>query len=250
MPYQHIVTPEKLEEIRSECEERDDHNTEAILDKYVTPDEAIGMVVTHHTHGYATPMCEVASVDVDEELVTLERLFDPDTTHEIPMDKPLDTPFIGKEYTVSWIEARVDGEWERVSDVSCLGDWRGPHTHGEEYDETRVVEKTYKHGADQYDEWPIRVARQSDEPEVVIEREDFQNPEVLDTVFDQITLPDDFDVGGLVVGEIYTEQHIVETEDGGHEKQHEIVWYSVKAQFRPGHRGYTSPVNGIDRSPA
>ena len=250
MPYQHVVTTEKLEEIRAETEDKDDHDTEVILDRYMTPDEALGTVVTHHTHGMATPMCEVTDVNVEEETLTLARLFDPDTTYTVPMDSSLDTPFIGKEYTVSWIEARIDGEWERVSDIACLGDWRGPHTHGEEYDETRVVEKTYKHGADQYGEWPIRVDRQSGEPEVVIDRESFQNPDVLDTALDQITLPDDFDVGGMVVGSIYTEEHIVETEDGGREKQHEIVWYDVKSQFRPDYRGYTSPVNAVDRSPA
>lgn len=247
MTYKHIATTEKQEEMREEAAEKDTNgDIDAVLERYLTPDEVLGIIVIHHPYGRGTPMCEVTDVDEDEGTVTLSRLFDPETTYTVGIDESLDTPFIGQEYNVEWIEARIDGEWERVSDVCGNGQWRGPSAD-DEYENVRVVEKTYKHGADKYDEWPLRVDHQSGEADCVIDREDIQNPEALDTVLNQIELPDDFDVNGLQVGEIYTDTHIVEDEDGQQYKEFEIVWYSVRSQFRPSVRRYTTAVNGVER---
>lgn len=248
MPHYHIATPDEIEEIRRDAEESD-HDVEAILDRYVTPDEAVGLVVELHKAGWFSPkMCEVVDVDTDDSTVRLEGLFDPETTHQLPFDAPLPVPFIGQEYTVSWLEARIDDDWQRVSDVRHPGQWRKARTDSDEYDNVRRVEKTYTHGTDQYREWPVRIDRQTGEPSVSFDRSDLQNPEALTTALNQVELPDNFSLNGLVIGQVYTDEHIVTTDDGHRERVYELVWYSIKPQFRPNGRRYTTAVNGVDHS--
>ncbi len=250
MPYKHLVTEDKLEEIIEDAENSDrDVNPDGIRDMYFTPDEALGRTIKLHLH-WGHTFCEIAAINMGDETVTLSELFT-DREFTVSTDDSFDIPFIGAEYTVEWIEAKVNGEWERVSDYSAPDDPMGPYVkRGEEYDTIRVVSKTYEYGSDKYSSWPIRIDRQTNEPEIVPDREDLQNPEVLDRVLDSIALPDDFDLGGLEIGTVYTDEHIVETDDGEYEREYEVVWWTIKSQFQPSNHRRVSPITALDRSPA
>lgn len=234
--YVNIATPEEIEQVREECEDRDGHDTEAILNKYITPEEAIGMVVKHHPHGYVDPFCEITEIDVDEEEITLTHLFARDTTFTIPIGKAVDVPFPGDEFSVIFVEGLKDGEWERISNVSDFGEFRlhiNKDVNVDEYDNTRQVEKTYTHGLPRLTEHKIRIDRQTGEPDITLDKDLIQNTEVLNKIRSSIEIPDDFDLRGHVVGKLYTDTHIVETNEGK-ERRHEIVWYNIDNSFRSG----------------
>lgn len=244
MPQTHLVTEDKLEQTVEEAKE-DGRDPDAIRDMYVTPEDAIGRVfkkMLHWGHTYY----EAVGVDREGEEVVFEELF---TGKEFREDfgTILNTPFIGDECTVSWVEAKIDGEWERVSEYATPDSWQNPTPpRGENYEQTRVVEKTYKHGSEQFDSWPIRIEHQSGEPEVAINGEGVQNDDVLEQVLESIELPDSFDLSGIQVGTIYTDKHIVEDGERKH-TEYEVVWWSIKNQFKPSRRDRISPVTTLDR---
>ncbi len=244
MSYKHLITQSKLDEVIERAEEDDNMDAPGIRNMYWLPEEAVGEVIKWHMHwGYT--FCEVVDVDVDDETITLSELFT-DREFTTDFEKSLDKPFIGSEYTVEWIEAKVDGEWERVSDYATPDDPMGPYIKsGEEYDNVRVVEKSYTYGAEKYYSWPIRVDRQTGEPGTVPEKESMTDPDLYDRLMDSIELPEDFDLNGMQVGTLYTDEHVIETDDGV-EKQYEIVWWTIDSAFQPSHTRL-SPVTEIDR---
>lgn len=244
MTRKHLVTEETLEKALADADEND-RDLDAIREMYVTPEEAVGQVFKKTLH-WGWTFYEAVDVDHEEEELVLEELFTGREFREA-FGEILQVPFIGAEFDVSWVEAKVDGEWERVSEYATPGEWRKPGLpNGEDYDQTRVIEKTYRHGDDQFDAWPIRIDHQTGEPEVVIDLEDVQNKTVLERMLDSIELPDSFALGGLEVGTVYTEQHLVETDDG-HAKEYEVVWWSVKSQFEPSRARRVSPVKSLER---
>lgn len=246
MPRKHLVTEETLNKALEEAEEND-RDVEAIRKMYVTPDEALGQVFRKTLH-WGRTFYEAVDVNREEEELILSELFT-DREFTEPFGEILETPLLGSEFEVSWIEAKVDSKWERVSSYATPGDWRSPHIpRDEDYEETRVVKKTYEHGADQYDSWPIRVDRQTGEPEIVIGLDDTRNSGLLKQVLDSIELPDSFDLGGLVIGTVYTEEKIKETENG-HKKEYEVVWWRIDSQFQPSNHRRISPVKKLDKTP-
>lgn len=247
MPYKTIKPGDEIDRIVKETDNADrDADLDAVRDMYVTPENAIGMVVKLALHwGHA--FCEVTDVDFEEEAITLEELFTGEQ-HVTDIDKALDVPFIGQEYTVKWIEARVDGEWERVSDYDTLKNPLGGNIpRGESYENTRQVEKTYKHGLDEFDTWRITVDQNTQNPEVFLDSDAVTNPEVLEGLLDSVVLPDNFDLSRLTIGTLYTKERYVGGEDG-REQKHEIVWWTVKSQFEENTgRNRFSPVTELDR---
>lgn len=243
MPQTHLVSQDRLDKTLEEAEEND-RNVDAIRDMYVTPEDAVGRVFKKmFDWGYT--FYEAVDVDYEEEELILEELF---TGREFTEDigEILHVPLIGNEHTVSWIEARVDGEWKRVSNYSTPDDWQGLPTQNDEYDQTRTVEKTYRHGEDEFEAWPIRVEHKSGEPEVAIDGENVKNDGVLEQVLESIKLPDSFDLASMKVGTIYTDTHIIEGEYGP-EEEYEVVWWSIKHQFTGSNRQRVSPVTTLDR---
>lgn len=244
MSYKHLITQSKLDEVMANAKEDDAKDADGIREMYWLPEEAVGQIIKWNMHwGYT--FCEITDVDVDEGTVTLSELFT-DREFTTSFEKSLDKPFIGTEYTVEWIEAKVDGDWERVSDYATPDDPMGPYLkRGEEYDTTRVVEKSYTYGSEKYDSWPIRADRQTNELGTAPDKEDMDDPELYDRLMDSIELPDDFELQGLQVGTLYTEENIIETDDG-REKQYEIVWWTIDSAFQQSHKRL-SPVTEIDR---
>ncbi len=247
MPYKHIVSESELERILTEAADND-HDVDGVREMYWTPEEAVGNIIQHHLH-WGRTFCEVTDVDMEEETVTLSELFT-DREFTVSTDDSLDTIFIGGEFTVEWIEARIDGEWERVSDYATPTDPLGLYIKTDEdisIEDTRRVSKTYVHKTAQYDAWPIRVSSDGDNVETVLDDSDLQNAPVFDDIRDSVQLPSDMNLNGLEIGTLYTETHIVDTEDG-QEKQYEIVWWNIKHQFRDSGMRSLSPVTRLERT--
>lgn len=248
MPYKHIVTEDKLNEIIANAERDEDKDADGIRDMYMTPGEAVGRVIKNALH-WGHTFVEITDVDMDGETVTMEELFTGEE-YTASTDDAFDVPFIGSTFTVEWIEARVDGEWERVSNYKTPASWRGPAIpRDESYDDTRHVKKTYTHRTDEFDEWDLRIDRQTGEACIIPDAEDIINADALETLYSSIELPDDTQLNGLSIGSVYTKEHIVETDDG-HERKHEIVWWQVNSQFQSTDRyNSVSPVTELDRRP-
>lgn len=255
MPSKHLVTPAKREQAIKETQDNDSIETDAVRRMYITPDEALHQTVKHHLH-WGDTFCEVTEIDLEEGRVELTELFT-DRVFEIncPAAPRLKFPYVGEEHTIEWVEALVDGDWERVSEYETPDNPIGlSNKHSDRYDHTRRVSKTYTHGLDEYDAWAIRVDRQTGTPEAPFNHEDTTNPEIYDAMQSGIVLPDEMDLGGIEIGTLYTQSKIVEDDDTGERtKNYEIVWWSIKPQFKstsglaPNPRA--SPVSLLDKHP-
>lgn len=230
MPYKHIISRSDLAEIIEQAQADDNKDAKGIREMYWLPSEAVGEVVKWHMH-WGHTFCEITDVNMDEETVSLSELFT-DREFTTTTDNGLDKPFIGAEFNIQWIEGKTNDEWERISDYATPDSPVPASTDkAEEYDNTRIVEKSYTYGSEKYSSWAIRIDRQTGNPTTVLDPDTISNADVYNDIMENIDLPENFALKGLQIGTIYTDEEYVETEDGV-EKEYNIVWWEIDSQFQ------------------
>lgn len=230
MPHKNIIPRSDLAEIIERAQADDNKDAKGIREMYWLPSEAVGEIIKHHMH-WGHTFCEITNVDMGEETVTLSELFT-DREFTTTTDDSLDKPFIGAEFSIQWIEGKTNGEWERISDYATPASLLPASTDKtEEYDNTRIVEKSYTYGSEKYSSWAIRIDRQTGNPTTFLDPDIITNADVYNDIIENVNIPENFDLKGLQIGTIYTDEKHVETEDGV-EKEFNIVWWEIDRQFQ------------------
>lgn len=168
----------------------------------ITPKDMIGNIVTFTSprSNYSHTMGEVTDIDMKgKPEATISELFIDrefiETGHQLADGNKgafinLSLPFLGDEHTVKWVEAKINDEWEMVSDV-VLGTAMNHFTQIQhEYDTTRVLKKTYTHNPQGLCTNSIRPSDDQTRGEVIPDREQFTDPELYDQVMNSIIIPE------------------------------------------------------------
>lgn len=187
---------------------------------YFTPEEIVGNVVQLDIGGFhGRRIGRVIDVDEDGAVVTPMFL---DEVHDA--GDRLRFPKPGDEFTVHEVQ-RLEGEWvtemQSVAPVSQVDRQLRDYDFEETY---RVVERTYVHGAAEYQRLPIRI----DDDEVSIPTEDSDNhanPEVLDRIRSAVDWSRIND-NTFTIGEIFNDARTTEEDDD------EIVWWNIDHKYR------------------
>jgi len=243
MHSKHVLPDDEYEQTLQNA--RDNNRDMTVIENmYARANDIIGTVVTLTLH-WGDTFGEVTAVDFDADTITIEELFTGEE-YKRSTDRALDQPFPGQEFTVSWLEARIDGAWERVTDKSPRHEWRGPTlSDTESYDEVREITKTYEHAAAELDAFDIRVDRSTNQPEVHLDEDDVINSDVIEKLLHAFTVPDTDRLSGSVLGTIYTKERFIEQNDDTVRK-YEIVWWDTNRQFIANHHQRPSPVRELD----
>ena len=170
----------------------------------ITPEDIIGNVVTFESpetwHGRT--MGEVTAIDMNGEHgpeATISELFinreHTETGHHITNDDHggfinLSLPSLGSKHTVKWLEAKIDGEWETVSDVVLEAAMTEFTRLKHEYDITRMMSKTYTHNPQGLCTLPIRPNDDGTRGEVIPDTDQFTDPELYNRLMDNVIIPE------------------------------------------------------------